>query len=53
LEDFIDQEVTSLFIIELEDIGNLLEELRLRISSLALGKKKKKYQRWNMSDFNC
>jgi len=40
LEDFIDQEVTSLFIIELEDIGNFSKELRLRISSTATEKEK-------------
>ncbi len=40
MEDFIDQEVTLLFIIELEDIGNFSKNSRLRISSWAMEKKK-------------
>jgi hypothetical protein len=40
LEDFIDQEVTLLFIIELEDISNFSKNSRPRISSLDMEKKK-------------
>jgi hypothetical protein len=39
LEDFIDQEVTSLFIIELEDIGNFSKELKITDFLLGHGKK--------------
>jgi hypothetical protein len=49
LEDFIDQEVTSLFIIELEDIGNFSKELK--ITDFLLGHGKKKHQRWKKRDF--
>ncbi len=47
LEDFIDQEVTSLFIIELEDICNFSKNSRLRISSLVM---ENKHQRWKKRD---
>jgi hypothetical protein len=51
LEDFIDQEVTLLFIIELEDIGNFSKELKITDFLLGYGKKKKKHQRWKKRDF--
>jgi hypothetical protein len=50
LEDFIDQEVTSLFIIELEDIRNFSKELKITDFLLGYGKRKK-HQCWKKRDF--
>jgi hypothetical protein len=51
LEDFIDQEVTSLFIIELEDIGNFSKELK--ITDFLLGHGKEKASTLEEERFHC